>query len=321
MVTNTQTAAVPGTPYTPWYRNRYALISAGAACLLLTAAITGAYFKSRSHVYTDNAIVEGTKISVGPKYAGKIEKLYVAAGAMAHKGDPLVQMDVRELSAQEKQAEADAACADGKLKLSEIDLEKAQGDFKRTELQFSNKLIPAEQYEHGEKDLAALTTRRAIAAAQLASAKAQLEMIRAQLASALIRAPQDGVVAKKWYSAGDVVQAGQPIFTLYDLRDIKILANVEEDDFHNVRVGQKAVITLDAYPGREFNGTVASLGPNTASEFAPGQASNSTGEFTKLTQYIPVRITLNAASGNDIAASAPLLPGMSAEARLIKSGE
>lgn len=317
---NEQTGPKPEAAYVPWYRTKYVLILSGAACLLLTAAAIGAYVRSQNYIYTDNAIVDGAKISVGPKYSGKIEKLYVAAGAIVHKGDPLVQMDVRELSAQEKQAEADALCAEEKGKLSSINLEKAQGDFKRTELQFKNGLVPAEQYEHAEKDLAALATQRDIAAAQLASAKAQLDVIQAQAGTALIRATDDGVIARKWYSAGDVVQAGQPIFTLYDLRDVKIVANVEEADFRNVRVGQKAVISLDAYPGRDFKGTVASLGPNTASEFSQGQTNSATGEFTKLTQYIPVRISLDDIKDNMITAAAPLLPGMSAEARL-KVGE
>jgi len=317
---NEQTGPKPEAAYVPWYRTKYVLILSGAAGLLLAAAAIGAYVRSQSYVYTDNARVDGAKISIGPKYSGKIEKLYVAAGAIVHKGDPLVQMDVQELSAQEKQAQADALCADGKVKLSAINLEKAQGDFKRTELQFKNGLIPAEQYDHAEHDLAALAMQRDIAAAQLASAKAHLDVIQAQVGTALIRATDDGVIARKWYSVGDVVQAGQTIFTLYDLRDVRIVANVEEADFRYVRVGQKAVISLDAYPGRSFKGTVTSVGPNTAAEFSQGQANSATGEFTKLTQYIPVRIALDDAKGNMITAAAPLLPGMSAEARL-KVGE
>jgi membrane fusion protein (multidrug efflux system) len=316
MEINKQIEANSKAVYVPWYRGKYTLMLAGAACIILAASLIWLYLRYRNYVYTDNAIVDGEKISIGAKYSGKISKLFVKAGDIVHKGEPLIELDGSELSAREKQAQADVLDAGEKEKLCSVNLEKAQGDFRRTELEFKNGIIPVEQYDHSGKELAALSIQKSIAAAQLASAKAQLDVIRAQLNTVNISAPDDGVVAKKWFSVGDVVQPGQAVFTIYNLRDVDIVANVEESDFRNVRVGQKAIISLDAYPGHDFHGTVSSLGPNTASEFAQDQTANSTGDFTKLTQYIPVRILLNDIKDNAITGPLPVLPGMSAEVRL-----
>ena len=114
----------------------------------------------------------------------------------------------------------------------------------------------------------------------------------------------DGVIAKRWVLPGAVVQAAQPIYALNNLQRIWVTANMEETKFYKLRLGQKAEMTVDAYPGVKYHGEVIQLGSNTASQFALIPPNNASGNFTKVTQRIPVKISVENSSTS-------LLPGMS----------
>jgi membrane fusion protein (multidrug efflux system) len=128
----------------------------------------------------------------------------------------------------------------------------------------------------------------------------------------VIKSPMDGVAAKRWVLPGDVVQAGQPVFTLYDLKNIWVTANLEETKVGNLRVNDPVEIDVDAYPGMKFHGKVFQIGSYTASEFSLIPANNASGNFTKVTQRVPVKISLEQ-YGGAIGTNPVLKPGMSVE--------
>jgi multidrug resistance efflux pump len=136
--------------------------------------------------------------------------------------------------------------------------------------------------------------------------------------SSQLNAASTGVVARLWASSGETIQPGQPILTVYHLEEVWVRANLEETKVAKIRLGDKVEIRLDAYPHRKFNGRVALIGTATASQFSLIPPNNASGNFTKVTQRLPIKIKFE---GQDNLITDQLLwPGMSAEIRIQVKG-
>ena len=103
-------------------------------------------------------------------------------------------------------------------------MEKAREDFDRASTQFQGSVVTKEQLDHARRALDLAQAQSKVAQAQVAAAEAQLEVTRTQLRNTQILAPAGGVVARRWTMPGDIVQPGQPIYTVYDLHDLWITA-------------------------------------------------------------------------------------------------
>jgi len=125
---------------------------------------------------------------------------------------------------------------------------------------------------------------------KLKEATAELEAERLKLAHTTVTSPIDGVVAKKISHIGEVITAGQPVAVIVDLNNIWVEANLEETQVEHVRLGQAVDLKVDAYPNTRFTGNVINIGAATASEFALIPGNRSAGNFTKVTQRIPIKI-------------------------------
>jgi multidrug resistance efflux pump len=126
----------------------------------------------------------------------------------------------------------------------------------------------------------------------------------------VIKAPVKGTILKKIGNVGEVGTPGQAVVMMADLSNLYITANVEETDMHKVKLGQKVDFTIDSIPGVKFNGEVYSLGEATVSTFSLLPAQNTGGNFTKVVQRIPVKISIKSTQGQR------LLPGMNAVVRI-----
>lgn len=112
----------------------------------------------------------------------------------------------------------------------------------------------------------------------------------AQLENVTIRSPIRGVILQRAAKEGEVVGAGNTIALVVDKRQMYVLANVEETEAGYIQVGQQVDIVLDMYPGRTFTGTVTKIGEATQSTFSLLPPTNAGGNFTKVTQRIPIKI-------------------------------
>jgi membrane fusion protein (multidrug efflux system) len=109
-----------------------------------------------------------------------------------------------------------------------------------------------------------------------------------------VRAPADGVVSQaNSFKVGQYVGPGTALFSLVETSDTWIEANFKETQLTNMKLGQKAEVVLDTYPGRTFEATVQSIGAGTGAEFSLLPAQNATGNWVKVTQRIPVRLKLD----------------------------
>ena len=150
-------------------------------------------------------------------------------------------------------------------------------------------------------------------AAALAGAKAKVEQARLNLTYTTITAPVAGVVGDRSLRIGQFVAAGSNMLTVVPMGlDIYLVANLKETQVGDVSAGQPAAFTIDAFGSHEFHGRVASFSPGTGSQFALLPPENATGNFTKIAQRVPVRITLDP---GDLLISR-LRPGLSADVRI-----
>ena len=146
-----------------------------------------------------------------------------------------------------------------------------------------------------------------LATARLQAAQAARDNAALQLAYTNVTAPTAGIVSKKQVEPGQLVQAGQPLYTIVADTGVFITANFKETQLAEIRVGQPAEIEVDAYQGATAIGCVESVSAATGSKFALLPPDNATGNFTKVVQRIPVRLKVKQGLGAD----RPLRPGMS----------
>jgi membrane fusion protein (multidrug efflux system) len=142
---------------------------------------------------------------------------------------------------------------------------------------------------------------------QVEAAAAQLNLAKQNLAYTRIYASTDGYIGEKSAEVGQTIGAGMTLMTIVPHK-IFITANYKETQMGRMRVGQPAIIRVDAYKGVTFNGHVASINPASENTYALVPAQNASGNFVKVTQRIPVRIDVD-----DQRADMPLRPGMSVE--------
>ena len=287
--------------------------------LLIIACIYAWYWYQGTlgFVTTDDAFIDGNRLSLSSKILGRITKLYADEGDSVKAGEVLVKIDSTDLTAQKNQIISSLRLAEVNLQLSKVSLEKAAEDYNRAQIQYKANIIPKEQLDHAQKAFQSANAQIDIDKSKIDNAKAQLEVIITQLKNTTIYSPMDGVVAKRWVLEGNVVQPGEPIFSIYDLKNIWVTANLQETDISEVKKEKDVEISIDSYPDQQFKGKVLLIGTNTASQFSLIPPNNAAGNFTKVTQRIPIKISIEPVKTND---KINLLPGMSAFVKIKVKG-
>jgi membrane fusion protein, multidrug efflux system len=148
---------------------------------------------------------------------------------------------------------------------------------------------------------------------EVALARAKRDQAQVNLDRTIIRAPVDGVVAKRSVQIGQQLQAGSPVLAIVPLSQVHVDANFKEGQLEHVRIGQIVEVTSDLYGGSvTYHGKVVGLSGGTGSTFAAIPAQNATGNWIKVVQRVPVRIELDASE----LAKNPLQVGLSMEATI-----
>ncbi|NDL63469.1 HlyD family secretion protein [Acerihabitans arboris] len=132
---------------------------------------------------------------------------------------------------------------------------------------------------------------------QVVTLTAQAQQITQEIADRTLRSPVDGVVDRTLADVGDYVQAGQWVMMVHDPKNVWVEANVKETELDHVAVGQGVDVTVDAYPGLVSHGHVIRVGNTATNQFALLPSPNPSGNFTKITQRVPVRIALDTVDG------------------------
>jgi len=297
-------------------------------------------------ITTDDAHVESDNVSVSPKIMGRIKKVYAQEGDSVKAGMLLAELDSTDLFAQKQQAYAAKAQTEAakdqaqakytydeeNLKVLEVSLSRAKEDFDRAKTQFAGDVITKEQYDHSKKTLETAQAQFAAAKSQLAvsrsqitsSAKAvetsaaQIKVIETQINNTKLYAPIDGIVAKRWLLSGDIVQPGQSIYTVNNNSKFWIIVYLEETKVGTLHLGQNANFEIDAFANVTFKGKIFSIGSSTASQFSLIPANNASGNFTKVTQRVPIKISIEATEEGETMTKFRFMSGMSSVVKIIK---
>ena len=216
----------------------------------------------------------------------------------------------------------------GIIDLRTIKQKKANSDFKRDENLFKEQAITRKQLEESEFQVASANQELINAQTELATANNRIAVLRQNVNRALaliemkktkiketelklsytkIITPNAGKIGKKNINIGQFVQAGTPLFSIVNDSSYWIVANFKESQLESLQEGKKVKIRLDAFPDLTIDGTIASLSDATGAKFSLLPPDNASGNFIKVTQRIPVKISIN----NQAAFKNKLRAGMS----------
>jgi membrane fusion protein (multidrug efflux system) len=254
-------------------------------CLSVVVAILAITFaavyavRSLSRVTTDDAYVDGRFYTVAAKVGGTVKEVYVNDNQGVKKGELLFEIDPVDYELKVNDVEAS-------LEVKNVLFEQALRDKVRAEALYRQEIYPKERYEN-------VCTACNLAKAQLKAAEAQLKIARRNLEYTKVYAPSNGYVTKKSVETGNQIQAGQPLMAVVDMGDVWVTANYKETQLKNVKVGQRAEIKVDTYPGSIFTGKVESIMAGTGSAFSLFPPENALGNYVKVVQRIPVKIVFD----------------------------
>lgn len=193
-------------------------------------------------------------IEVKSKASGQITRIPVETGTLVRAGDLLVQVDTRDVQNQYDQASAD-------LRSAKASIEIAEAAKKRADEMFKARVITTPEYESAQLTLTQ-------AQGQIVRATTNLDLAKQRLEDATVVAPVSGTIIDKPVSLGQViasatgsVSGGTTLLKMADLTKVRVRALVNETDIGNVRAGQSARVTVDAYPERPFVGVVEKIEP------------------------------------------------------------
>ncbi|MEK6637325.1 MAG: HlyD family secretion protein [Pseudomonadota bacterium] len=303
------------------------------------------YIANDHYVSTDNAYVQQNKVSISAEVGGRIVEVTVKENQRVKAGDLLFRIDPEPFKLSV--AQANAAIANAQVQVislrtnlqgSSVDIASAREDVvffekeyrRQSELmqngfttkarlqsaehavnEARSKLASAEA--NAQKARAALATGSAapgnapaIIAGQVQREKALLDLSRTE-----VRSPLSGIISQSdRLQVGQMLVSGLPAVSVVGIDQTWIEANFKETDLTEMRIGQRAMIAFDAYPNLKLTGRVASIGAGTGSEFSVLPAQNANGNWVKVTQRVPVRITIEGAP------SRAMIAGLSAYVRI-----
>lgn len=204
------------------------------------------------------------EVKISPEVAGEIVALAVREGAAVKKGDQIVRIKPDTYRYQVEQQEANLVAAKASAVLTQAQLQKSQDDFKRAEGLFRQKLVAETDFFSARTAVEVAAANHDNALAQIRRTEGLLSQARDQLSKTLIASPMDGIVSSLTSEVGERVVgtgsfAGTEIMRIANLDDMEVRVNVNENDVVNVKVGDRARVAIDAYPGRRFTGTVKEI--------------------------------------------------------------
>ncbi len=299
--------------------------------------------RSEEGVLVLSGNVEVTEINLGFKSAGRIVELLTDEGQKVKKDDRLALLDSAELESQVAQNKAylnetiarleelkagsrpqELEQAIANVNYAEAELIKAKNDLDRYEALYKDELISGEQMDSAKKsyDVAVSQHKKAVetlslvkegprkedikaASNRVEQARAALKVMKERLKDTVLYAPIAGVILRKNAEKGETVGAGAPVFTLGDLENPWIKVYVKEDKLGLVKLGQKAEVGVDSYPGKKYEGIVTYI--SSEAEFTPKNVQTQE-ERVKLVFGIKVSVK----NIND-----ELKPGMPADVKIV----
>ena len=326
----------------PAKRRRVLLIVAGVFILAGVVWFLLWFFVFSTRVKTDNAYVGGNQVAISAQVPGTVVAILADDTQRVVAGQVLVRLDPTDAKVRLEQARSalaqavrgvrqqtsSASGADAQVTTARLAVQKSEADLKRHLPLLAAHAESPEIVQHLRDAVAQARAGLDAAEAQSAAAHAAIEGTdlaqnpavmgaRANFSAAwvasqrdAIYAPVSGYVAERSVQLGNSVQPGQQLMTVVPLHNLWIEANFKESQLRHIRIGQSVKIVSDVYgDDAEFHGKVIGVGAGTGSVFSLLPAQNATGNWIKVVQRVPVRISLD----NQELDKHPLRIGLSAD--------
>jgi membrane fusion protein (multidrug efflux system) len=191
------------------------------------------------------------------------------------------------------QAERDLAASEADVKFREAGAEPNQVGIRMADARVVDARARHMEASAMLQEVRVREAERDLAGAQLREARAALELAELNLRDTELRAPIEGVVARKTVERGQVVEPGQPLLAIVPLHEVWVVANFKETQLARVRPGMKARVRVDTFAGKTFDGVVDSISAGTGARFSLLPPENATGNWVKVVQRVPVKIALD----------------------------
>ena len=270
-----------------------------------------AVVRTITHLVTATGKVQPEiEVKISPEVAGEIIDLPQKEGNSVKKGDLLVKIKPDFYRAQLEQQEANLVAARATAVQGKAQLLKSQEDFKRSDDLFAKRLISDSEYTTAKTNLEVAQANYDNALAQIRRTEGSLSQFADQLSKTSIYAPIDGSISSLQSEVGERVVgtgqfAGTEIMRIANLESMEVRVKVNENDIINVKSGDHAIVTVDAFPGRKFNGAVREISSSSLSSGSvSSQAALAASASDEVTNFL-VKISI---TDRD----AKLRPGMSA---------
>jgi len=263
-------------------KKKKVLIGVGSVVMLGAVYLGVEHFR---FVETDNAQIEGHAVLLAAKVGGYIVKTNVTDGQRVKKGDVLVEIDDRDYKNTLQQAKSDLVSIEARKR----DAEK--NNRRLTDL-YSKGAVSQQQLD-------SISTSFAESKAKFDSVSALVAQAELNIENTKIRAPSDGIIAKKSAEVGQLAGPGVPLVGFVGTEERWVTANFKETEIEDIRAGADVDVKVDALSSRHFKGQVESISSATGATFTLLPPDNATGNFTKVVQRVPVKIALKDLSLED----------------------
>lgn len=201
-----------------------------------------------------------TSVTVGTQVSGIVSKLYVDYNSVVKKGQVIAELDKSNLISELNSAKANLEQAKASLSSAESSLSYQAANFRRNKALYQKGLISGNDYESARLSYQTAMASVSSARDQVSAAREQVKKAQTNLGYATITSPIDGIVLSKSVEEGQTVAASFSTPTLFtiakDLTNMQVVADVDEADIGDVKVGERVTFTVDAYPDNTFSGTV-----------------------------------------------------------------
>lgn len=253
----------------------FTITSVSLIVLILTACI---WLHLSRFTSTDDAYINANIVQITPQVSGQVIKLHIHNNQFVKAGDLLFEIDPEPYKIALEKVKAQLAIAQATWQNDKTHSTRIIELVKK-------KTLSIQDYDDTIKTLN-------VAAANFQLAKAALDQAELDLRNTRVYASTNGTISNMTLRSGNVINAYQPLFALISNELFWVDANFKETELQNVRIGQTASIEVDMYPGHVFHGIVESIsgGSDTAFSLLPSQ--NSTGNWIKITQRVPVKISI-----------------------------
>jgi HlyD family secretion protein len=219
-----------------------------------------------SKVSANGRIDAKRKVDLSANVMGQIVNLAVREGDVVKKGDFLLQIDQRQLAASAEGAEASMRALFADRDAARANLSEAQRSFERARSNYDQKIIPLAELDRARTALESARANVSGIEQRIDQARANLAAARDTLSKTTMVAPMAGIVTALPVEEGEVAvigtmnNPGTILLTIADMSVVEAVMEVDETDIPSVKVGQRATVTIDAYPNKTFNGVVTEVG-------------------------------------------------------------